>query len=76
MRKTAIDWARYADCNVCIVDWSRLSNYVYNVAASKHTRIVADAFVEFMHFLIAHGMKIEQTAIAGHSLGMRIHCVI
>lgn len=70
MRKTALDWARYADCNVCIVDWSRLSNYVYNVAASKHTRIVADAFVDFMHFLIDHGMKIEQTAIAGHSLGI------
>lgn len=72
MRKTAIDWVYNADCNVCIVDWSRLSNYIYPVAASGHTKMVADALVNFMHFLIKHGMNIEQVAIAGHSLGAQI----
>lgn len=72
MRTTATDWVYHADCNVCIVDWSRLSNYNYNIAASKHTKMVADALVNFMDFLIKHGMDIEQTAIAGHSLGAQV----
>lgn len=69
---TAIDWAHHADSNVCIVDWSRLSNFNYNIAASIHTKMVANALVTFMHFLIEHGMNIEQTAIGGHSLGAQI----
>lgn len=69
---TAIDWAHNADCNVCIVDWSRLSNYNYPIAASEHTKLVANALFNFMHFLIEHGMNIEQVAIAGHSLGAQI----
>lgn len=65
---TAIDWAHNADCNVCIVDWSRLSNYNYPIAASEHTKLVANALFNFMHFLIEHGMNIEQVAVLVHKL--------
>lgn len=72
MRSAAVDWAHYADCNVCAVDWSRLANYCYSIAAMRHTKIVTNALVGFMQYLIDNGIDIEQVSIAGHSLGAQI----
>lgn len=72
MRSSAVSWARFADCNVCAVDWSRLANYDYSIAAMRHTKMVADALEYFMQFLIENGMDITQVSIAAHSLGAQI----
>lgn len=72
MGKTAISWADFGDCNVCAVDWSRLANYDYSIAAFQHTKMVSNAISNFMRFLSKHGMNIEHVSIAGHSLGAQI----
>lgn len=69
MRTIAMDWAQFGDCNVCAVDWSRLANYAYPIAAMHHSKIVADFVVQFMIFLMKNGMDFRQVSIAGHSLG-------
>lgn len=72
MRSTALSWAHFADCNVCAVDWSRLANYDYSIAAMRHTKMVADALEYFMKFLIENGMDISLASLAGHSLGAQV----
>lgn len=72
MRSSAVNWAHFADCNVCAVDWSRLANYDYSIAAMRHTKMVADALEYFMNFLIDNGMDIALVSITGHSLGAQI----
>lgn len=72
MRMTAIDWVHHADCNVCIVDWSRLANYDYPKAAIDHSKMVTESFVRFMNFLVQSGMNVQRTSIAAHSLGAQI----
>ncbi|XP_055311609.1 phospholipase A1-like [Sitodiplosis mosellana] len=72
VRSSAASWARFANCNVCAVDWSRLANYDYSVAAMRHTKMVADALEYFVRFLIDNGVDIAKVKIAGHSLGSQI----
>lgn len=72
MQPVAVDWAFYANCNVCAVDWSRLANFAYSKAALDHTKIVSAAVVRFIRFLTTRRMKIGQVSIAGHSLGAHI----
>lgn len=72
IQTTALSWAQFADSNVCAVDWSRLANYDYSVAAMKHTKMVTDTLESFMKFLIDNGMNIKLVSIAGHSLGAQI----
>lgn len=72
MRESAIRWADIENCNVCAVDWSRLSNYEYSVAALINTDMVANYMIKFMSFLITQGMEVRLSAIAGHSLGAQI----
>lgn len=68
----AIKWARQADHNVCAVNWSRLAHYKYATAATKHTKMVAAATVNFMNFLTQHGMNVQQVSIAGFGVGAHI----
>lgn len=72
MRTTTTTWANVGNCNVCSVDWSRLSNYDYAIAAMVNTNLVAKYMTEFMNFLIMNGMDVRRTAIGGHSLGAEI----
>lgn len=76
MRKTATDWAHYGNCNVCIVDWSRLANYDYTIAARVHINMVSDAISDLMNVLIQHGMNVEDVSIAGHSLGAHVAALV
>lgn len=73
MRAIAMNWARFGDCNVCAVDWSRLANYDYSIAAMHHTKDVADFVARFMKFLMKNGMDSRQVSIVGHSLGKHAH---
>lgn len=72
MHNTSTIWADKEHSNVCSVDWSRLSNYEYAIAAMVNTEMVANHMIAFMNFLITEGMDIKQAAIAGHSLGAQI----
>lgn len=72
MRETTTTWAEVEYCNVCAVDWSRLSNYEYAIAALVNTNMVANYMIEFMNYLIANGMDVRLTAMGGHSLGAQI----
>lgn len=72
MRKMAIDWAHFGDCNACIVDWSHLATFDYSTASSQNIKLVAKHVTEFVAFLFKNGMNIEEMSIAGHSLGAQI----
>lgn len=72
MRSTAISWSRYTKSNVCAVDWSRLANYDYSVAALKNTKLVTDFLLAFIDFLVVNGINLKKVSIAGHSLGAQI----
>lgn len=76
MRETAENWAEFGDCNVCIVDWSRLSHYSYRLTAKKHLKMVADASIQFMRFLMQHGMDIEHVTLAADSLSAHLAALI
>lgn len=68
----SVNWAKFADANVCAVDWSRLASYDYSIAAQKHTRMVANCMMELMDFFIRLGMLIQRVSLAGHSLGAHV----
>lgn len=72
MRPTSINWTLAMNCNVCSVDWSRLANYEYSVAALKNTKLVTAFMIRFMEFLVGEGMRLQQVSIAGHSLGAQV----
>lgn len=72
MHNTSTIWADKENSNVCSVDWSRLSNYEYAIAAMVNTEMVAKHMIAFMNFLITEGMDIKRVGIAGHSLGAQI----
>lgn len=77
MRPVAFSWSQDGDCNVCAIDWSRLANYDYPIAALVHTKKVANYIIDFMEFLKnIHHIKVEDCAIAGHSLGAQIAGIV
>lgn len=76
MRETTENWAEFGDCNVCIVEWSRLAHFSYRITAKKHLKMVADASVQFMRFLIEHGMDIEHVSLAADSLAAHLAALI
>lgn len=71
MPETVLNWAYFGDSNVCAVDWNETAKSAYPTVL-KYMGIVADEIVHFMEFLSAHGMNINQSAIAGHSLGAHV----
>lgn len=72
MQRLGADWSRYTSSNVCLVDWSRLANYEYGIAACKHTKMVAKYLIYIFNFLVTQGMNMRHVSIAGHSLGAHI----
>lgn len=76
MRPTSIIWSHMDECNVCSVDWSRMANYEYSVAALVNTKMVANYMIEFVDFLITRGMNVQHVAIAGHSLGAQVAGIV
>lgn len=69
MEKTASDWAKNNDCNVCAVDWSKISGthaIQYPIVATFSTVVTANAIHRFISFLEKNGMNITDVVIAGH----------
>lgn len=70
-----IDWRPLA--GEFKIDLSRITNFInklinYPEVSMRFTRLTANAVVRFMKFLKKHGMKVNQVAMAGHSLGAHI----
>lgn len=72
IREAASEWTKYQDINVFIVDWSRLANYEYTIAANTHTRSVGAYVAVFINYLTTLGIKLDDIIITGHSLGGQI----
>lgn len=68
----ASDWSKYANCNTCAVDWSKMAATDYSIAAEKNTRLVANQMVLFVNSLLPYGVLVELINVAGHSLGAHI----
>ena len=62
----------FVDTNVCVVDWERLANYHYAVAAKRNTKIVGKFIAEFIKGLVARKVDYEDITVVGHSLGGQV----
>lgn len=71
MEDTAKEWAKRANSNVCIIDWSFIAKANYLVATTSMAHVSEDIFDALMK-LRSLGVNISQSAIAGHSLGAHI----
>lgn len=63
---------KWVDTNVCGVDWHKLSQTPYKIAAELNTKIVGRYMTEFIQMLIENGVDANDISIAGHSLGAHI----
>lgn len=62
----------FEDVNVCLVDWSPMSQQVYTVAASQVVR-TGKQLAKYMQKLIAAGsMSLDRMTVIGHSFGAHI----
>lgn len=67
------DWAKNGNINACGVDWSSLAaNPNYMVPALVNTHIAAESIATVILNLVEAGVRTENIAIAGHSLGAHI----
>lgn len=72
MSRLAPIWAQYGDTNVCAVDWSQLSRYIYS-AAAYNIRAVGRYIGVFVESLVKNnGFNLDQFTISGHSMGGQI----
>ena len=61
------------DCNVIILDWSEISNYVNYLDVVKMVPHVARYLADFINFLHTKaGLQTSNLKIIGHSLGAQI----
>ena len=60
---------KFVDTNVCVVDWDRLANYRYDIAAKTNTKIVGNYIAEFIKGLVARKVDLDDVTVVGHSLG-------
>lgn len=66
------DYITYLDVNVCIVDWHRLANYEYTIAARENIRHVAEHIVALLENIKSVGFHLDNITIVGHSLGAQV----
>lgn len=71
INKTMVEYTKRIDSNICAVDWSRLAETEYTIAAG-HTKLVAGYLVQFIQFLQRYGLKLKNVTIIGHSFGAQI----
>lgn len=70
---TATAWSKYADANVCYIDWSAYSYADYFTAALTNVQLASFYIYKYINeFLVPKGLSIKDTQIAGHSLGAQI----
>ncbi|XP_058824476.1 lipase member H-like [Topomyia yanbarensis] len=68
----ARNYSRFVDSNVCLLDWSNLSSYDYEIAARHSLKMVVAYFSRFLRFLNLNGMSYDRVTLIGHSLGAQI----
>lgn len=66
------DFITYLDVNVCIVDWHRLANYEYTIAARENIHRVAQHIVSLLENLQLVGYHPDNVTLVAHSLGGQI----
>ncbi|XP_055547512.1 phospholipase A1-like [Wyeomyia smithii] len=71
-RDMARNYSHFVDSNVCLLDWSNLAHYEYEVAAKQSLQMVVTYFTKFLRFLNANGMSYANVTLVGHSLGAQI----
>jgi pimeloyl-ACP methyl ester carboxylesterase len=71
LKETAQDYIRYANTNVCAVNWNAMALNRYGVSAS-HTDGVARITTQFVNYLVASGFKLDRMTLVGHSMGAHI----
>lgn len=59
------------DCNVIVVDWSKISMRPY-IWASKRVSMVGQFISTMIDFLEEQGMDLSKTILIGHSLGAHV----
>lgn len=68
MVASALNWTRYENRVICLVDWGELALTDYRAASLNHTRVIG--------FYLAHIIRTQfdpnETVVAGHSLGAQI----
>ncbi|XP_053690861.1 pancreatic triacylglycerol lipase-like [Sabethes cyaneus] len=68
----ARNYSRFVNSNICLLNWSNLSRYEYDVAAQQSLQMVVAYFTRFLRFLNANGMSYTKVTLVGHSLGAQI----
>lgn len=63
-----IAYIKNEDCNVIVIDWSRISIRPY-LWASRRVVMVAQYTSRMIDFLQKQGMNLSKVTIVGHSLG-------
>ncbi|XP_076666410.1 pancreatic triacylglycerol lipase-like [Andrena cerasifolii] len=64
-------YLKHGDYNIIVVDWSSISLRPY-IWASRRVLMIGQYISQMIDFLEAHGMKLSQLTVAGHSLGAHI----
>ncbi|XP_058451703.1 lipase member H-like [Malaya genurostris] len=68
----ARNYTRFVDSSVCLLDWSNLASYEYDIAARQSLQMVVTYFSRFLGFLNLKGMDYGKITLIGHSLGAQI----
>ncbi|GAB1868327.1 phospholipase A1 [Camponotus japonicus] len=64
-------YVKNEDCNVIVVDWSKISMRPY-IWASKRVSMVGQFISTMIDFLEEQGMDLSKTILIGHSLGAHV----
>ncbi|KMQ84535.1 pancreatic triacylglycerol lipase, partial [Lasius niger] len=64
-------YVKNEDCNVIVVDWSKISYKPY-IWASKRVGIIGQFVSTMIDFLEKQGMDLSKTILIGHSLGAHV----
>ncbi|XP_053696400.1 phospholipase A1-like [Sabethes cyaneus] len=68
----AHNYSRFVNCNICLVDWTNLSRYEYDVVILQSLQMVVAYFTRFLRFLNTNGISYANVTLVGHSLGAQI----
>lgn len=68
----AVEYLKFFDSNVCVVDWERLAKYDYGTVARRNIYLVAEHVTDFMEKLHSIGVSYDNVTIVGHSLGAHV----
>ena len=71
-QELAVEYLKFFDSNVCVVDWERLAKYDYGTVARRNIYIVAEHVSDFVEKLHSIGYNYDSITLVGHSLGAHV----